>query len=166
MSLLRALGLPAPTTSPRTSTDGKGTAGAAAAAGPKSERLAQAAANWRDVHTQADKRIDTLKKAIQAHYAGGHPQFLQEIEKGVGKLDDVLANVDHSLADVMASAAQADDAARKTELENAKAMLTRYIGYVAKESLIAHMDQNPFGVKMDLKALLSTGLREAAKAIG
>ena len=167
MSLLQALGLPVPAAAGRAAAGaGKADTGATAAAGTKTERLTQAAKGWRETHRQADARIDALKKAIQSHYAGGHPALLQEIEKGVGKLDGVLDNVDHSLADVMASAGKADESARKNELATAKALLTKYITYVTSEPLIAHMDGNPFGVKTDLKVLLSTGLREAAKAIG
>ena len=130
----------------------------------KPERLAQAAAGWRQTHRQADERIEALKSAIKAHYAEAHPALLQEIENGVARLDGVLDNVDHRLADVMANAG--DDGARKAELKSAKALLTEYIVYVKSEPLIAHMDANPFGVKMGLRALLATGLTDAAKAIG
>jgi hypothetical protein len=136
-------------------------------AAAKIERLALAAASWRQTHRTADDRIEALKSAIKAHYAGAHPELLQEIETGVAKLDGVLDNVDHRLADVMASAGQAgDDAARKAELTSAKALLSEYIVYVKSEPLIAHMDSNPFGVKTSLRALLATGLTDAAKAIG
>lgn len=170
MSLLRILKLP-----PRPARTGHPAQGAqnaedgrrASNATPKPERLSQAAAAWRQTHRQADERIEALKAAIKAHYAGAHPALLQEIEKGVGKLDGVLDNVDHRLADVMANAGKADgDTARKTELKNAKALLTQYINYVKTEPLIAHMDQNPFGAKMDLRSLLAQGLTDAAKAIG
>jgi hypothetical protein len=135
--------------------------------GTKTERLAQAAARWRQTHQTADDRIEALKSAIKAHYAGAHPELLQEIETGVAKLDGVLDNVDHRLADVMTSASKAaDDAARKAELKSAKTLLTEYIVYVKSEPLIAHMDSNPFGVTTGLRALLANGLTEAAKAIG
>ena len=133
----------------------------------KPERLAQAAASWRQTHRQADERIEALKEALKAHYASAHPDLLQEIENGAARLDAVLDNVDHRLADVMASAGRAgDEGARKAELKNAKALLTEYITYVKGEPLIAHMDANPFGVKTGLRALLAAGLTDAAKAIG
>ena len=54
----------------------------------------------------------------------------------------------------MAHASEAlDDHARDAELKNAKAILTEYIGYIKGEALIAHMDQNPWKVKVDLKVL-------------
>ena len=169
MSLLQALNLP-----PLPNRAGVSAAvatqandGQNAASAQKRERLTQAADGWRQVHRQADERIDALQAAIKAHYAAAHPALLLEIEKGVGKLDGVLDNVDHRLADVLVSAGKAgDDGARKAELANARTLLAQYINYVKSEPLIAHMDQNPFGVKTDLRTLLATGLTVAAKAIG
>ena len=117
--------------------------------------------------SKCDERITALKQSVQAHYADGHPQLLQEIVKGLVKLDEVLNNVDHRLADALANAGKAaDDGARKTELKNAKSLLTAYINYVKGEPLIAHMDENPFGVQTGLKKLLVGGLTQAAMAIG
>ena len=59
-----------------------------------------------------------------------------------------------------------DDRARDAELKKAKAILAEYIGYIKGEPLIAHIDQNPWKVKTDLKALLVSGLTSAAGAIG
>ena len=72
----------------------------------------------------------------------------------------------YRLADSLASAGKAaDDAARKAELKNAKSLLTEYITYVKSEPLIAHIDDNPFGVKTDLRALLAGALTDAVKAM-
>jgi hypothetical protein len=139
----------------------------AAAAAPKNEKLRQASDGWRQTHRQANERIASLKVVVKAHYAKEHPEIVREIDKGLAKLDEVLNNVDHRLADSLARAGKAaDDNARDAELKNAKAILTQYIGYVKSEPLVAHMDKNPFGVKTDLRALLAGGLTDAAKAIG
>ena len=133
----------------------------------KNEKLVQASEAWRRTHGQANERIAALKAAVKSHCADAHPALLQEIEKGLVKLDEVLNTVDHRLADSMANAGKAvDDIAQKAELKSAKAILTEYISYVKSEPLVAHMDQNPFGVKTDLKTLLVAGLTNAAKAIG
>jgi hypothetical protein len=134
---------------------------------PRPEKLSQAADAWRETHREANERIAALKASIQAHYADGHPELVQAIDKGLDKLDEVLDNVDHRLADSLASAGKADsDGARAAELKNAKAILTGYINYVKSEPLVAHIDRNPFEVKTDLKVLLVGGLTDAAKAIG
>lgn len=170
MSLLKVLHLPplpakaAAPASAKSAADGKA---AATTAPKKTEKLHKASDGWRQTHRQASERIAALKAAAQAHYAKEHPEIVREIDKGLAKLDDLLDNVDHRLADSLALAGQAkDESARNAELKNAKTILTEYIGYVKSEPLVAHMDQNPFGVKTDLRALLAGGLTDAAKAIG
>ena len=167
MSLLQALNLP---TSP--SVDAKGAASKPAAptgkaATPaKAGKLVEAAAAWRDTHRQADERIKALQSAVKAHCADSPEALLKEIEKGLSKLDAVLETVDHRLADSLAKAGGAkDDAAREAELATAKALCAQYIGFVKGDPLVAHIDQNPFGVKTGLAALLGAGLGAAAKAI-
>jgi hypothetical protein len=168
MSLLQALKLPPPPASAgRQATSKKAADAAKAAPGPPAERLSRAAEAWRQTHRQANERIATLKQAVKAHCADAHPALLQEIEKGLVKLDQVLNGIDLRLADSLANAGKAaDDGARKSELKSAKSHLAQYINYVKGEPLVAHMDQNPFGVKTDLKALLTGGLADAAKAMG
>ena len=157
MSLLKALHLSPP----------RAKAPAPAAGAAKHEKLDQASNGWRQTHRQANERIASLKVAVKAHYAKEHPEIVREIDKGLARLDGILDTVDHRLADSLALAARAkDDGARNAELKNAKAILTQYIGYVKSEPLVAQMDQNPFGVKTDLRALLAGGLTDAAKAIG
>jgi ABC-type transporter Mla subunit MlaD len=135
--------------------------------GPNTEKLSQAAQAWLKTQRQAGERIAALKQSVKAHCADEHPALLQEIEKGLAKLDKVLNTVDHRLADSLANAGKtADERAQKAELKNAKSILAEYINYVKSEPLVAHMDQNPFDVKTDLKTLLIGGLADAARAIG
>ncbi len=168
MSLLQALNLSPPSSKRSQPATGKNVAqGATAVPAPKTEKLSQAAEAWLNTHRQANEQITALKQAVKTHCADGHPALVQEIEKGLAKLDQVLNTVDHRLADSLANAGKAvDDSAQKAELKNAKSILTEYINYVKSEPLVAHMDQNPFDVKTDLKALLVGGLANAAKAIG
>lgn len=157
MSLLKALKLPPPATM----------GAAPAVSAQKQKQLADAAASWRQTHAAASTQIAALKAAVKTHCADGHPALLAEIDKGLAKLDGVMGAIDHRLAESMASAGAADDhGEHRAELEGAKTLLMEYITYVTNEPLVAHVDDNPFGVKTGLKALLVTGLRDAAKAIG
>jgi len=167
MSLLQVLKLPLPPTPGTQPATAKAAAsGKTAGAAPKNEKLLQAAEAWRQTHGQANERIGALKAAVKAHCADAPPALLQEIEKGLVRLDEVLDAVDHRLADSLATAGKAaDDSARQAELRNAKAILTEYISYVTGGSLVAHIDQNPFGVKTGLQALLAAGLTKAAKVV-
>ena len=160
MSLLQALNLPAPASPGAKNTSAK------PATPAKAGKLVDAAAAWRDTHRQADERIKALQAAVKAHCADSPAALLQEIEKGLARLDAVLDSVDHRLADALDKAGGAkDDAARQAELATAKALCAEYIGFVKGDPLVAHIDQNPFGVKTGLAALLGAGLGAAAKAI-
>jgi len=167
MSLLQALKLPpvpSPVSSPAAAKPA--VAGKTAGSPAKNEKLIQAAESWRQTHGQANERITALKAAVKSHCVDAPPILLQEIEKGLVKLDEVLNTVDHRLADSLATAGRAADAGnRKAELRNAKAILTEYITYVTRGPLVAHIDQNPFGVKTGLQPLLAAGLTKAAKVI-
>jgi hypothetical protein len=161
MSLLQALNLPKPA--------GVGSKGAPAAkpgAAANGSMHADAAAAWREAHRQADERIKALQAAVKAHCADAPAALLQEIEKGLAKLDTVLETLDHRLAASLSKAGEAkDEAARKAELANAKTIWTEYLNYVKGDPLVAHIDQNPFGVKTGLVQLLGSGLDAAAKVI-
>jgi hypothetical protein len=168
MGLLQVLDLPTPRSRTGQGTPAAKVGGAAAASPARSIAALEAAvASWLETHRIACERIAALKASVKAHYSASHPEFLPAIEQGLQKLDVVMSTVDHRLAHSLANAGKAtDDAARKAELKRAKAILAEYIAYVKGESLVAHIDSNPFEVKTDLKALLVTGLTNAAKAIG
>ena len=150
---------------------GQSGAGAGAASGgiakEKAAKLTKAAEAWHGTRKMVDGKVDELKKAILKHYAGGHPDLLTEIDKGLAKLDVMLDKLDHRLADSFTKAgAAANDAACQAELKNTKSILTEYIAYVKAEPLIAHVDSNPFGVKTNLKQTLVDAVTGAAKNIG
>ena len=168
MGLLQTLNLPPPPSrGPQPAAANNVAAGATAVPPPNTGKLSQAAEAWRKTQRQASERIAALKQSVKAQCAGGPPALVQEVEKGLAKLDQVLNTVDNRLADSLANAGKAaDDSAQQAELKNAKSILAEYISYVKSEPLVAHMDQNPFDVKTDLKALLAGGLADAAKAIG
>ena len=168
MSLLLALKLSLPSARKSPSAAGKkATEATPPAAAAKAGKHSRAADAWRQTHGQANARITALKQAVKAHCADAHPALVQEIDRGLAKLDDILDTIDHRLADSLAKAGEAaDEAARSAELKNAKAIFTEYTLYVKNEPLVAHIDDNPFHVKTGLKALLVGGLTDAAKAIG
>lgn len=168
MSLLRALDLSLPSTEKSSSSANRKSAESTPPAGAaKAGKHSKAADAWRHTHGQANTQIKALKQAVKAHCADAAPALLQEIDRGLAKLDDILDTVDHRLADSLAKAGEAaDETARAAELKNAKAIFAEYIAYVKNEPLVAHIDDNPFHVKTGLKALLIGGLADAAKAIG
>ena len=128
--------------------------------------LEKASAVWHGTRGILDTNIKELKKAIRQEYSDEHPDLLAEIDKRMARLDVVLEKLDHRLADSLAKAHAAQDAAvRKTEMANAKAILSDYIKYVKSEPMIAHMDANPFGVETNLKKVLTDSLTHVAQVI-
>jgi len=142
---------------------------AVAVAAPKLPRadLANAPHVWHGTRDILHKNINALKKAVQAKYADENPDFVDEVNNNMEKMGIIIEKLDTRLADSLQKAHGAQDAAaRKTELAKAKAILAEYIKYVKAEPLIEHIDANPFGVRTNLKAVLSGSLTHMAQAIG
>ena len=171
MSLLQALNLPVPAglasaAAPKPA-DAEAAASGKPASSAKSGRLLEAAAAWRKTHGEAQARVEALKTAVMSHCADAPPPLVSAIDKGLLKLDAVLKTVDTRLADALATAGGAADAAAvAVELAKARAIVAEYGNYVKGEPLVAHIDRNPFGAQPGLQALLADGLAKAAKAIG
>ncbi len=122
---------------------------------------------WHDTRKIIETNIDELKKAVKSEYADSHPDLLKQIEDGISKLDTILENLDHRLADSLSKAHKAgDEAAKKAELKNAKAIMIEHLKFVKSEPLVAHIDSNPFGVSVNLKKILTDTLTNMAEAIG
>ena len=122
---------------------------------------------WHDTRKIIGTNIDELKKAVKSEYADSHPDLLKQIEAGISKLDTILENLDHRLADSLAKAHKAgDEAAKKAELKNSKAIMIEHLKFVKSEPLVAHIDSNPFGVSVNLKKILTDTLTNMAEAIG
>lgn len=141
-----------------------GTAGSAKL--PKPE-LAKAPQVWKGTQDIIEKNINALRQAIKTKYGSEDPGFREEIDKNMEKLDVIIEKLDDRLSDSLAKAyASKDNLGRNSELKNSKAILAEYINYVRSEPLIAHIDANPFGVKTNLKAVLTGSLTHLAQAIG
>ncbi len=128
--------------------------------------LAKAPAVWHSMRKIVDTNLEQVKKAVKGHYAHEHPELVKQIHTGLDQLDGITDKLDHRIADALAKAnAAKDEAARKTELKNAKAILAEYIQYVKTEPLIAHVDKNPW-VKVELKKTLVDTITHMAQSIG
>ena len=132
-----------------------------------SPELAGAPQVWDGAREFLQTNINALKKAVQAQIADEGAELIDEINSQLQKLDRILGRLDQRLTSSLANAGAAKSAAgRNAALQESKAILAEYIRYVRAEPLIEHLDSNPFGVKMDLKATLSKSLTQLARAIG
>ncbi|MGO9261757.1 MAG: hypothetical protein ACLQU1_36460 [Bryobacteraceae bacterium] len=137
---------------------------AAAQAAAQPAKLTQAAVHWTGVRTTVDTKIKELKQVVKARYAK-HPELLKEIDKNMLKIDAILDKLDHRLADSLKAGAAASAAARQAELRKTRTILDEYKRIVQSERLIAHIDQNPFGVKTNLKQTLMDSLKQAEQSM-
>lgn len=132
---------------------------------PKGD-LSGAADVWHETRETMAKGIDQLKTVIRKEFAGEAANVMKEIENNLKKLDGVMDKLDRRLADSITKAHSAkDDAARAAELKTAKTTLAEYLQYVKNEPLLAHIDSNPFGVKLGFKGLLTEKLTHLANAV-
>jgi hypothetical protein len=133
----------------------------------QSPALASAPEEWDGTREMLQRNINSLKRAVQAQIADEGDAAVDEINGQLQKLDRILGKLDRRLADSLATAGAArDPSERRESLRESKAILAEYIRYVSSEPLIDHLDNNPFGVKTELKATLSSSLTKLARAIG
>jgi hypothetical protein len=129
--------------------------------------LAAAPQVWRDTRQALQASLDQVKSVVQAQVADENPDFVDDINEHLQKLDRIMSRLDKRLMNSLTNAVDASDATtRSDELKKSKAILAEYIRYVGAEPLIDHLDKNPFGVKTNLKATLVKSLTQVAKAIG
>jgi hypothetical protein len=128
-------------------------------------KLTQAALHWDGTKNIVDTRINELVRAVKAHYAKSSPELIKEIDKSMQKIDATLGKLDHRLTDSLKACAGASGPAREAELKKTKAIVEEFKRAVKSERMIAHVDQNPFGVKTNLQASLLDSLNKAEQSM-
>jgi hypothetical protein len=99
---------------------------------------------WIGTRARVQAEVDKLKAEILKTYQG------QEVAGEIGKayadkVQPVIDKFDLALAQKLAEASKATDAATQAKLGGeARAILGRYAQYVASEPLIKELDENPF----------------------
>ena len=147
-------------------TGGDGDESPAPAARPRMD-LASTPKVWKGTRDLLSNRIDSFVAAVNEKVAGEGGAFAEEVSFNLDKLNRILAKLDKRLTNTLTNAAETDDpASRKQLLQEAKVIVAEYIRYVRSEPLIDHLDNNPFGIKTNLKATLSASLTQVARAIG
>lgn len=121
---------------------------------------------WGGARGIVDHNIDAVKKCVRQEYSNEHPDVLAEIDRHVQKVDVIMDKLDTRLSDALARAGAAKDPAkRKTELAGAKTILADYIAFVKSEPLIDHLDNNPFGIRPQVRKTITDSLTHIIKSI-
>ena len=118
---------------------------------------------WLASRKRIQGELQKLEQAILAHYRGH--TALPAVASGVRKLDRVLELFDESLADTLDAALNASDASTKQRLhDEARALITRYEGFLASDAMVRELDANPF-VPIAVQSTLSSSLKVLAAKI-
>lgn len=120
---------------------------------------------WNSTREILETNIKELKKGVLSAYGTEHRVLLKQIDDGLGTLESVMDKLDTRLADSLDAAYKAAGAARIAELKKSQAIMTEYIKYLKTESLIKHMDDNPFGVKTNLQKVITNALTHLSKLL-
>ena len=133
----------------------------------REQLLADAPQVWKGTRALLQTNIDSLKQVVQGHVAEEEADLIDEINDHLQKLDRIMGRLDKRLTNSLTKALETEDPAGRTAaLQESKTILAEYIRYVRSEPLIEHLDSNPFGVKMNLKATLAKSLAQVATALG
>ena len=121
---------------------------------------------WRGARGIVNHNIDAVKKNLQREYANEHPDVIAAIDDGVRKVDVILDKLDTRLSDALERAnLVADPAQRKVELASCRGILADYIAFVKSEPLIDHLDNNPFGIKPQIRRTITDSLTHVIRSI-
>ena len=122
---------------------------------------------WQGARGIVDHNIEAVKKCVRQEYANEHPTVLAEIDRHVQKVDVIMDKLDTRLSDALDRArSEKDPARRKTELAGAKTILADYIAFVKSEPLIDHLDNNPFGIRPQVRKTITDSLTHVIRSIG
>jgi hypothetical protein len=102
------------------------------------------------------EQVAKVKDAALKEFADADPRLLAAVQEDMKELDRVAGMFDHALADSLQDLSGASDAvARKTAVAKVKIELSKLLQIVKSEPLIAHIDDNPFGIKTDIAGKLT-----------
>jgi hypothetical protein len=128
--------------------------GAAAQPGPQSQSngsdpvkqaaFAKARTAWLATRQKVETDINKLQEEFLSAFKG-HARA-SDLEKGFrSRVESVLSSMDEKLAHTLDAARAAAEPAQHAKLvQNAKQIIQRYEGYVARDPTIAALDANPF----------------------
>jgi hypothetical protein len=129
-------------------------------------KLEKASQMWEQMRQEVGSSIEQLKNAIRKAFGNDGQKVLAEVEQNMKHIDGILLHFDQQLSDSLARAHAAKDAAaRSGEMSNAKKLLIQHLTYLKSEKMIGHLDENPFGVKTNLRQKLADTLKKVAEVV-
>ena len=135
---------------------------AASASGPVAYAKSRLA--WLAARQKVHADIDKLRASIVEDYRDD--EVVDDLATSYSAtVQPVLDGFDESLADKLDEAASEPDAGRRSELvAEARGIISRYETFLANDTLIADLDDNPF-VPLSIHATISATLAALSKAV-
>ncbi len=109
---------------------------------------------WEGAKKLIEARLDLLGKQVLCVYADDEAQL------AVRKLDNVLTGFNLGFADKLDELRNADSPELQAKLaRDAGGIAQSYLVYLSGDALVAHVEDNPYGVTVDAPAVLGAPLR-------
>jgi len=114
---------------------------------------------WDSTRKHVMAEIESLKHAVRTAFDGDPDQA--EILATVDQADEILANLDERLLDMLdAMLNEADSARRATMTVQAKALIDEYVAFAQSNELLRNLEgETPFGVKLTVASTMTTSLK-------
>lgn len=129
----------------------------------KNTVLVNATKGWQSTRDSISKDIGVLRSAILAEYKSD--PTLDQLTFSVEKLDTVLNTFDDSLSDALEAYANAEDPAERVRQRNAaREAVRRYSAFLKSNTVLQHIDDNPF-VTVSVRKTLSDTLDKMVKVL-
>jgi hypothetical protein len=114
---------------------------------------------WDSARKKVSGEIRAFKTAVRAELDGDPEEAI--VIDALGQLDDILANLDERLLDILDEALNAADPAARSALnEDAKAVIAEYLAYTQSNPLLQQLDgDTPFGMKLSINTTMAATLK-------
>ena len=114
---------------------------------------------WDSARKKVSGEISAFKTAVRAELDGDPEEAI--VIDALGQLDDILANLDERLLDILDEALNAADPAARSALnEDAKAVIAEYLAYTQSNPLLQQLDgDTPFGMKLSINTTVAATLK-------
>ena len=114
---------------------------------------------WDSARKKVSGEIRAFKTAVGAELDGDPEEAI--VIDALGQLDDILANLDERLLDILDEALNAADPAARSALnEDAKAVIAEYLAYTQSNPLLQQLDgDTPFGLKLSINTTMAATLK-------
>lgn len=117
-------------------------------------RFEQVHLDWDSRKSTVEGRLAQLNDAILAE------DDIPEGPSAAAKLGRVLARFNEGLGDTLDELRNATDAAERKRLsQKAQGIADRYLAYLSDDALVAHVEENPYDIAVDVRGTLSPPLQ-------